>query len=185
MPKCLAHMTAKKLWHPGKDGKDRQNSRATLLSRILQQIHRRTQTHLLQRQATASESEVSRHPIAKRTPKMTRHLLPNRRPCVTLDTNFGPHPITVTVGLYPDTGAPSEVFADFGKGGDMAAVCRDAAVALSLALQHGAEPATLDKTMTRIPVTALVDGAMVETVAYASPVGAIVGAMMGVVQNSS
>jgi len=111
---------------------------------------------------------------------MTRTALPNRRPCVTVATIFGKHPITVTVGLHPDTGAPAEVFGDFEKGGDLATVCRDAAVACSLALQHGAAPADLDKSMTRVPDWKLIDGEMVETVTYASPVGAIVGAIMDI-----
>ena len=46
-------------------------------------------------------------------------------------------PFTVTVGFFDD-GAMGEVFVDSRKtGGDVEAIARDAAVLLSLALQHG------------------------------------------------
>ena len=99
-----------------------------------------------------------------------RAILPNRRPSTTAETEWAGHRITVTIGLHPTTGEPMEIFADLENGGDIASVCRDAAVALSLALQHGASPAALDKTMTRVP--AWVNGA--EAQAPASPIGTII-----------
>ena len=47
---------------------------------------------------------------------------------------------TVTIGFYAD-GTVGEVFIDGGKTGqDMQSIARDAAVLLSLALQHGVPP---------------------------------------------
>ena len=64
-------------------------------------------------------------------------VLPQRRAAETFDLRFWNQPFTVTVGLYAD-GTPGEVFIDGGKTGqDIQNTARDAAVVLSLALQHG------------------------------------------------
>lgn len=56
---------------------------------------------------------------------------------------------TVTVGSYPD-GRPGEVFIDGAKtGADVAATARDAAVMLSLALQHDVPLETIRHAITR------------------------------------
>ena len=66
-----------------------------------------------------------------------RRILPQRRPAVTFNLRFWNQPFTVTVGFYPD-GTAGEVFIDGGKTGqDIQSTARDAAVVLSLALQHG------------------------------------------------
>ena len=66
-----------------------------------------------------------------------RRVLPQRRAAETFDLRFWNQPFTVTVGFYPD-GTPGEVFIDGGKTGqDIQSTARDAAVVLSLALQHG------------------------------------------------
>ena len=58
-------------------------------------------------------------------------------------------PFTVTVGFYAD-GTPGEVFIDGGKTGqDIQSTARDAAVVLSLALQHGVPPETIRHAVTR------------------------------------
>jgi ribonucleoside-diphosphate reductase alpha chain len=56
---------------------------------------------------------------------------------------------TVTIGFYAD-GTPGEVFIDGGKTGqDIQSTARDAAVVLSLALQHGVPPETIRHAVTR------------------------------------
>ena len=66
-----------------------------------------------------------------------RRVLPQRRAAETFDLRFWNQPFTVTVGFYAD-GTPGEVFIDGGKTGqDIQSTARDAAVVLSLALQHG------------------------------------------------
>ena len=74
---------------------------------------------------------------------MIRRTLPQRRAAETFDLRFWNQPFTVTVGFYPD-GTPGEVFVGVGKTGtDIASVARDAAVVISLALQHGVPVADL------------------------------------------
>jgi hypothetical protein len=105
---------------------------------------------------------------------MTRAALPHRRPNVTLDTIWNAHLVTVTVGYDPATGAPLEVFANTQRGGDMQATIADACIVVSIALQHGVTPAALAKSLARVP--AFVNGE--ETTAAASPIGAILAAIM-------
>ena len=71
---------------------------------------------------------------------------PGRR---TFGMRFWNQPFTVTVGFYPD-GTPGEVFIDGGKTGqDIQSTARDAAVVLSLALQHGTAIETIRHAVTR------------------------------------
>ena len=80
---------------------------------------------------------------------MTRRTLPQRRASETSDLRFWSQNFTVTAGFYPD-GAPGEVFVDARKtGGDVEAIARDAAVVLSLALQHGTPIETIRRAVTR------------------------------------
>ena len=73
---------------------------------------------------------------------------------------------TVTVGFYAD-GTPGEAFIDGGKTGqDIQSTARDAAVVLSLAMQHGTPIETIRHAITR-------DGSG----AAASILGAIVDAI--------
>jgi hypothetical protein len=68
---------------------------------------------------------------------MIRRTLPQRRASETFDLRFWNQNFTVSIGRYPD-GTPGEVFIDGGKTGqDVQSTARDAAVVLSLALQHG------------------------------------------------
>jgi hypothetical protein len=65
-----------------------------------------------------------------------RQILPQRRAAETFNVRFWNQPFTVTVGFYADA-TPGEVFIDGGKTGqDVQSTARDAAVVLSLALQH-------------------------------------------------
>jgi hypothetical protein len=99
---------------------------------------------------------------------MMRHRLPNRRPAMTEEIVIdGAAPFTATVGFAPD-GRPAEVFLSGGKAGSaLATILGDAAVLISIALQHGIPAAALGKSIARIPET--VDG---PPVAPASPLGA-------------
>jgi hypothetical protein len=79
----------------------------------------------------------------------TRRILPQRRSAETFQLRFWNQPVSVTVGYYED-GAPGEIFVDAGKTGqDVQSTARDAAVVLSLALQHGATVATIQHAVTR------------------------------------
>ena len=86
---------------------------------------------------------------------MTRVILPTRRRSVTFsfghapDVGLPPTQYTATIGYLPD-GAIAEVFLNskkVGSGTDSAA--RDAAIAVSIAIQHGTPLATLRHAMTR------------------------------------
>ena len=80
---------------------------------------------------------------------MKRRLLPQRRLAETLDLVFRNQPVTITAGFFPD-GTLGEVFIDTGKSGaDLAHVARDAAVVISLALQHGVPVASIRHAVTR------------------------------------
>ena len=80
---------------------------------------------------------------------MIRRTLPQRRASETFDLRFWSQNFTVTVGFYPD-GTPGEVFIDGGKTGqDIQSTARDAAVVLSLALQHGTPLAAIKHAITR------------------------------------
>jgi hypothetical protein len=80
---------------------------------------------------------------------MIRRTLPQRRAAETFDRRFRNQPFTVTVGFYPD-GTPGEVFIDGGKTGqDIQSTARDAAVVLSLAIQHGTPIEMIRHAVTR------------------------------------
>ena len=98
---------------------------------------------------------------------MTRRTLPQRRAAQTFDLRFWNQRFTVTVG-YAD-GTRSEVFIDGGKTGqDVQSTARDAAVVLSLALQHGTAIETIRRAVTRTGVSAeaaSIFGAVVDPIA--------------------
>ena len=78
-----------------------------------------------------------------------RRVLPQRRAAETFNLRFWNQPFTVTVGFYAD-GTPGEVFIDGGKTGqDVQSTARDAAVVLSLALQHGTPIEAIRHAVTR------------------------------------
>jgi len=80
---------------------------------------------------------------------MIRRTLPQRRAAQTFDMRFWNQSFSVTIGFYPD-GTPGEVFIDGGKTGqDIQSTARDAAVVLSLALQHGAPIEAIRHAVTR------------------------------------
>ena len=80
---------------------------------------------------------------------MIRRTLPQRRAAETFDLRFWNQPFTVTAGFFDD-GTVGEVFVDARKtGGDVEAITRDAAVLLSLALQHGVAVESVRHAITR------------------------------------
>jgi hypothetical protein len=80
---------------------------------------------------------------------MSRRVLPQRRASETRNVRFYNQDVAFTVGYYPD-GTPGEIFIDAGKSGmDVQSTARDAAVTLSLALQHGAPIETIRRAVTR------------------------------------
>jgi ribonucleoside-diphosphate reductase alpha chain len=81
---------------------------------------------------------------------MTMRTLPQRRPAETVQLRFWNQSATVTVGYYGD-GSPGEIFIDAGKSGqDVQSTARDAAIVLSLALQHGVTVDTIQRAITRL-----------------------------------
>lgn len=78
-----------------------------------------------------------------------RDAMPARRNSENLKVEANGVFMTMTVGYYPD-GRPGEVFvSDIKSGVSADAISRDAAVMLSLALQHGVELSTMAKAVTR------------------------------------
>jgi hypothetical protein len=107
---------------------------------------------------------------------MSRQTLPQRRRAETFTVVHWNQPFVVTVGFFDD-GTPGEVFVDSRKtGGDVEAIARDAAVVISLSLQHGAAVETLRHVVTRnsngAPSSIL--GAVIDALAAipSSPIGA-------------
>ena len=80
---------------------------------------------------------------------MIRRKLPQRRACETFTVRFWNQAFAVSFGFYPE-GTVGEVFIDGGKTGqDVQSTARDAAVVLSLALQHGTPIETIRRAVTR------------------------------------
>ena len=80
-----------------------------------------------------------------------RETLPNRRQNETIGLVYNGHEVTATVG-YTTDGRPLEVFASVAKTGtEIAHMVADACVIISLALQHGATPEGLSKSLGRVP----------------------------------
>jgi hypothetical protein len=78
---------------------------------------------------------------------MNRRRLTHRRPSETFEIEVGGLRYTATVGRYPD-GTVGEVFLQNHKPGSQSDTnARDAAVAASLALQHGCPLETLQRAL--------------------------------------
>jgi hypothetical protein len=79
----------------------------------------------------------------------SRQRLPNRRPHETISFEFRGLDYTVGVGRFAD-GSLAELFIDCFRGSSsLAADARDAAVALSISLQHGVPPKAIRSAVTR------------------------------------
>jgi hypothetical protein len=80
-----------------------------------------------------------------------REALPLRRPCETFNMTFGGQnaEFLITIGFYPD-GRIGEVFIDGPKAGsEIDNITRDAAVLISLGLQHRVSFSTMRNAVTR------------------------------------
>ncbi len=98
---------------------------------------------------------------------MMRRRLPNRRRSETTEIEVGGHRLAAMVG-FDETGRPVELFLSAGKTGSaLDAILGDAAVVISIALQHGIPAAALRKSVSRLPET--LDGPAERA---ASPIGA-------------
>ncbi len=82
-----------------------------------------------------------------------RQRLPSRRPCHTEALEVGGQAFTATIGFDPEDGVPQEIFLTAGKEGSLLnALLADAAVVISVALQHGIPAAALAKSIGRLPI---------------------------------
>ena len=80
---------------------------------------------------------------------MSRRILPQRRMSLTFDLVFKNQLVGITAGYF-STGEIGEVFLATGKGGsDLASLVCDAAITLSLALQHGVKIETIRHAVLR------------------------------------
>ena len=81
-----------------------------------------------------------------------RQRLPNRRECHTETLAVDGQSFEATVGFDPESGQPREVFMAAGKEGSLLnALLADAAVAISVALQHGVPGEALARSVGRQP----------------------------------
>jgi hypothetical protein len=81
-----------------------------------------------------------------------RRTLPNRRPAILQDIVFNGRRYTIELGRFQEgEPGPSELFIHQAKPScdDMGAVSRDAAVALSIAMQYGTPIETIRGAVTR------------------------------------
>ncbi|MDQ2798398.1 MAG: vitamin B12-dependent ribonucleotide reductase, partial [Armatimonadota bacterium] len=77
-------------------------------------------------------------------PTAVRHRLPDERASLTHKFSIGGHEGYLTVGLYPDTSQPGEIFIRMSKEGSSISGLMDSfATAISLALQYGVPLSTL------------------------------------------
>ena len=82
----------------------------------------------------------------------SRARLPNRRPSHSETLEVGGQKVIATVGFDPETGHPREIFLNAGKEGSLLnSLLADAAVVISIALQHGIPAAALAKSIGRLP----------------------------------
>jgi len=105
-----------------------------------------------------------------------RKRLPNRRPSHTEALTVAGQTFTATVGFDPEDGRPRELFLTAGKEGSLInALLADAAVVISVALQHGISARALAKSVGRLPegrvTPANLDGGKPARIP-ASPIGA-------------
>jgi len=80
---------------------------------------------------------------------VTRTLLPNRRLAATFEFEVAGLRYTATIGRFPD-GRLAEIFLSNHKSNSAAdTAARDAAIAFSIAVQHGADPETIRRAVCR------------------------------------
>ena len=82
----------------------------------------------------------------------TRKRLPNRRPSHIETLEVAGQTFTACVGFDPETGQPREIFLKAGKEGSLLnSLLDDAAVTISVSLQHGVPAKALAKSIGRLP----------------------------------
>jgi len=92
----------------------------------------------------AVQAEDAAAPVTLAPPKAVRRRLPDERSGVTHKFSIGGHEGYLTVGLYPDTHQPGEIFIRMSKEGSSISGLMDSfATAISLALQYGVPLSTL------------------------------------------
>jgi hypothetical protein len=80
-----------------------------------------------------------------------RHRLPNRRGAVAVELEHAGHRFRMQIGCFPD-GRLAELFLDAAKqNSGLDAFAADAAILVSLLLQHGATPAEIGHALRRAP----------------------------------
>ncbi len=105
-----------------------------------------------QHETTIGEPEIGMTDVEHTTLKTPRQRLPNRRPSHSETLDVGGQKVIATVGFDPETGQPREIFLNAGKEGSLLnALLADAAVVISIALQHGIPAAALAKSIGRLP----------------------------------
>jgi len=96
-----------------------------------------------------------------------RHRLPQRRGAIAVELEHAGHHFRMQIGCFPD-GAFGEVFLDAAKQNSaLDAFAADAAILISLLLQHGATPAEIGHALRRAPdgTAASLVGAVVDRLA--------------------
>lgn len=79
----------------------------------------------------------------------------NRRAATTIEIEHEGAPLTLTIGQYPDGGA-GEVFVHLGNkrhSTPIEALARDAAILISIAIQHGTPLGVMQRAVTRNTMT--------------------------------
>ena len=107
--------------------------------------------------------------------KPARQRLPNRRPAHTETLEVDGQSFEATVGFEPEDNSPRELFLKAGKEGSLLnAMLDDAAVVISVALQHGVPSKALAKSIGRLPGNgaASLSNRTPGSVLPASPIGA-------------
>jgi hypothetical protein len=86
---------------------------------------------------------------ADKPPPDARRRLPNRRPAETIGFEHAGADFTMTAGSY-EAGGIGEIFINAGHANSaLDAIASDAAIAISFALQHGADLAAIRSAMKR------------------------------------
>lgn len=81
-----------------------------------------------------------------------RRRLPNRRPIDTTKLSVGGQTYFISLGIDPTAADVREVFlAGPRDGSQLGALAQDAAVLISIALQHGLSAEALSKSVARLP----------------------------------
>ncbi len=105
-----------------------------------------------------------------------RQRLPNRRPSHTETLQVDGQVFTATVGFDPENDQPRELFLMAGKEGSLLnALLADAAVVISVALQHGVPGEALARSVGRLPAGPVTPAELdhaPERKVPASPIGA-------------